>query len=154
MILPDYKIREWVKSGGVHPVGPGCINPASIDLRISSEFRNLVMPEILQNKSVIDLWPSQAILATTMEYIKMPRDLAGVMYLKSSWARQGLDHALAGWVDPGFEGQLTMELHTHRPLQIRAHSRLCQLVLYRLESAVENPYSGRYQGQRGPTEAK
>jgi len=140
MILPDYAIKEWIKAGGVHPLGVGCVNPASLDLRISAEYRNLAMPEILQNKSIIELWPSQAILATTMEYIKMPADLAGVMYLKSSWARRGLDHALAGWIDPGFEGQLTMELHTHRPLKIQAGSRLCQLVLYRLEGPVTQVY--------------
>lgn len=92
-----------------------------------------------------------AILATTPEFVRIPNDAAATIYLKSSRAREGLDHALAGWIDPGFCGQITLELHAHRPVILTAGQRVVQLVMMSLTAPALKPYSGRYQGQRGPT---
>lgn len=151
MILADRQLHEWAREN-VNPYDPDCINPASIDLKLGGEFVDLELDKRFRS-NIITLSPGDAILATTLEYIKMPTNRVGVLYLKSSLARQGLDHALAGFVDPGFEGQLTMELHSHRPVRLRPGQRIVQLVLYECYKPTR-PYNGRYQGQKGPTRAK
>lgn len=151
MILADYALYFWAISN-VNPFDFDCINPASIDLKLGPEVVNL---ETDRGFGIVQLCirPGDAYLASTLEYIKMPTNCAGVLYLKSSLARQGLDHALAGFVDPGFEGQLTMELHSHRPVTLYPGQRIVQLVLYECYEPVR-PYNGRYQGQKGPTRCK
>ena len=154
MLLPYQDLIQWASKGGVTPYSQDLVNPASVDLRIASKIVQLTMPGADLECNVIDLWPGLPILATTVEYIKLPNDVAGAVYLKSSWARRGLDHALAGWVDPGVEGELTLELHAHRPLYITPGDRVVQLVLKRLSAPTAKPYQGRYQGQTGPTRAR
>lgn len=153
MILPDHELTKWATNGGVFPFETDNINPASIDLRIGNKYINLTTDLEFRTDNFL-LHPGQAILATTVEYIKMPNNCAGVLYLKSSMARLGLDHALAGFVDPNFEGELTMELHAHRSIKLVAGQRVIQLVLYRMETPPLEGYDGRYQGQRGPTQAR
>ena len=152
MILPDYKLQEWAQEH-MTPFDPECINPASIDLRIARQIVNLHDNSERQFET-LELKPGDLVLASTVEYIEMPDDCAGVLYLKSSLARQGLDHALAGFVDPGFCGTLTLELHAHRQIQLMAYQRIIQLVMYRMEGPAEDPYRGRYQNQVGPTRSR
>jgi dCTP deaminase len=154
MILADRQLREWARDN-VDPYDPDCINPASIDLRLGAGFIDLGSDEsyYMRPDEVLPILPGDAILATTLEYIKMPTNRVGVLYLKSSLARKGLDHALAGFVDPGFEGQLTMELHSHRPVTLHPRQRIVQLVLCECYEP-DSPYSGRYQGQEGPTRCR
>lgn len=154
MILPDLGIRTWASLGGVEPFNPEHINPASIDLTLGQSYIDLETNEEKMIDSPLVIKPGQAILATTAEYIKLPIAYAAAVYLKSSMARLGLDHALAGWVDPGFEGNLTLELHSHRIITLESGMRIVQMVLFRMQYEPENSYMGRYQGQRGPTRAK
>ena len=153
MIYTDRMLADWAKQGGIVPFDPDCINPASIDLRLGSSFINLEA-NIEFQADEIAIMPGQAILATTLEIINIPKNAAGVVYLKSSLARAGLDHALAGYCDPSFSGTLTLELHSHRPVTLRAGQRVIQLVLLETRGDPVNPYKGRYQGQRGPTRAR
>lgn len=153
-VLASQHLRAWAEAGGLEPYNPECINSASVDLCISPTIIQLTTPGIELPCRVIDLWPGLPILATTVEYIKLPDNLAGVIYLKSTWARRGLDHALAGWIDPGFEGEITLELHAHRPLTINPGDRVVQMVLHRLIESTDQPYQGKYQGQRGATRAR
>lgn len=153
MIWNDYKLKAGCRSGLVTPYDEACINPASIDLRIGNEFVSLADGQRFTADGV-RLIPGMAILATTIERVCIPVDAAAAIYLKSSMARQGLDHALAGWIDPGFVGQITLELHAHRPVTLRAGQRVVQMVLMSLTGPALNPYNGRYQNQVGPTEAK
>jgi len=154
VILPDWKLKQWAFRGGVEPFDPACINPASVDLRISTT--EVITLQGIQhcNPEKIVLSPGDAILICTIECIRIPYDCAGTVYLKSSLARQGLDHALAGYCDPDFNGQLTLELHAHCPIVLTHGQRVIQLVLNRLESEPEAGYSGRYQDQQGPTGAR
>lgn len=155
MIASDRQLKLWAEHGGVKPYDPANINPASIDLRLSGEFYNLETAERIQTDEITIL-PGQAILASTLEYITMPNDCAGSVYLKSSMARKGLDHALAGWVDPGFHGELTLEFHAHRPITLLRGQKVCQLVLMEMLEIPERDYTvtGRYNAQRGPTTAR
>ncbi len=154
MILPDFKIRQWAELGGIDPFDPEHINPASIDLTLGECYVDMTT----DTESVLNgprlLVPGFPILATTAEFIRLPGIYAASVYLKSSMARRGLDHALAGWVDPGFEGQLTLELHSHRPIQLIPGQRIIQLVLWIMQMEPDSVYNGRYQGQTGPTRAR
>ncbi len=147
MILPDFLISAWGRRGGLSPFEIENVNPASVDLTMGESYIDLETDKEHVLTSSLLLEPGQAILATTAEYIKLPPDLAASMYLKSSLA-------LAGWVEPGFEGQLTMELHSHRPIELTPGQRIVQLVLYSMQAEPIQIYNERYQGQRGPTIAR
>lgn len=153
MILPDNMLKLWAEQGGVDPYNPNCVNPASIDLRLGDSFVDLETNVEFQSDEITIL-PGQAILATTLEVISIPPSAAGVVYLKSSLARIGLDHSLAGYCDPSFSGTLTLELHAHRPVTLQAGQRIIQLVLSETKGCPDKPYDGRYQGQMGPTRAR
>lgn len=137
----------------VSPLGDGCINPASIDLRIDGHFVDLHTGTPFSDDCIV-IQPGDAILATTIEVVHIPDDAAASIYLKSSMARQGLDHALAGWIDPGFNGQITLELHAHRPIVLRRGQRVIQMVVWSLNAPAAKAYQGRYQNQVGPTPAR
>jgi dCTP deaminase len=100
---------------------PEQLNPASYDVRLGSEI--LVEghgfgPEetrkrwhkISIDEKVYWLSPGQFVLGVTMEYVKIPSSIEAVFQLKSSRGREGYEHALAGYIDPGFEGRITLEL--------------------------------------------
>lgn len=152
-ILNDNWIKNFGNLGYIEPYSPLQVNPASYDMTISSEFIDLAIGKKF-NTSELTIYPGEAYLASTEEYFRFPTDVAGTVYLKSSLARQGLDHALAGWIDPGFEGNITLELHCHRAITLTAGQRICQVVFTKLNNPAVNPYSGRYKGQVGPTEAR
>lgn len=154
MILPDYELKSWALKGGLTPFDDACINPASVDLRINTKHIIGLKGWELLSAPEYTIMPGEAVLLSTVEFVRMPADCAGVLYLKSSMARRGLDHALAGFVDPGFCGELTAEFHAHCPVKITDNQRVIQLVLYRLESSPEEAYCGRYQNQQGPTKAR
>lgn len=154
MIWNDSKLREYCESHSlVTPYDPAHINPGSIDLRIGNEFINLATMRRFTD-TVITINPGDAILATTVERVWLPHDACAAIYLKSSMARLGLDHALAGWIDANFQGELTLEFHAHRPVTLKAGQRVVQMVVMQMTGAAQNPYNGRYQGQAGPTSAR
>lgn len=112
------------------------------------------------------LRPGVALLATTAERVAIPDRrvvlgraidnslvevpaCTGELRLKSSAARAGLDHALAGWIDPGFDGTLTLELHAHRPIELVAGRCYVQLVVATMLAAPARGYqvTGRYVGE-------
>ncbi len=93
------------------------------------------------------------VLATTQEVIRLPNTLTAFVEGRSSVGRLGLFIQNAGWVDPGFEGAITLELFNANaaPMCIETGRRICQLVIAQADRAVERPYSGKYQGQRETT---
>lgn len=126
MILADFQIRALCETGMVTPFDPALVNPASLDLRMgdnilieSSEGPGLV-PYSLAHHTADDpyrLVPGQFVLAETQETFNLPNHLAGQFVLKSSRAREGLQHLLAGYCDPGWHGsRLTLELKNVRQL--------------------------------------
>lgn len=167
MILSDRTLEDMIKAGTltVDPLGPDSIQPASIDCRLGTHFLEVEDRKI----SVIDLKTEIAyrefegesitipaksfVLATTMEYVKLPNDLTAFVEGRSSIGRIGLFIQNAGWVDPGFEGQITLELFNANSLPIRldAGRRICQLVFCKMDQTARSPYQGKYQGQRRTT---
>ena len=89
---------------------------------------------------------------TSMEK-RLGADLTAFVEGRSSLGRMGLFVQNAGWVDPGFEGEITLELFNANrcALELRSGRRVGQLVFAQLDEAAKNPYAGKYQGQRGAT---
>ena len=117
------------------------------------------MAEILkQEQSIAPLFA----LGTTVERIALPDDVVGRLEGKSSLGRLGLlIHSTAGYVDPGWDGRLTLELSNvaNLPIVLTPGMKIGQLFLFRLSSPAEHPYGSekygpRYQGQRGPTPSR
>jgi dCTP deaminase len=166
MILSDATIRELMRKGEltVEPCEDFMIQPASVDLRLGRHFlkvdendfdiirmdQPISYQEIERDEIVIP--PLTFMLATTLEYIKLPNDLTAFVEGRSSIGRVGLFVQNAGWVDPGFEGELTLELFNanRQPIRLQAGRRICQLVFARMDRAAEKPYAGKYMGQRKP----
>ncbi|MEE2873686.1 MAG: dCTP deaminase [Candidatus Latescibacterota bacterium] len=167
MILSDTTLQAMLASGelGINPLEDGQIQPASIDVRLGDHFlkvnenrldvirldAEIQYEELTQEEIVIP--PHSFLLATTCEYIRLPADVIAFVEGRSSIGRIGLFIQNAGWVDPGFEGNITLELFNANRLPIRlvAGRRICQLVFARMDQAAQNPYSGKYQGQRQTT---
>ena len=99
------------------------------------------------------LLPGQFVLATTMEYVTLPDNLTAFVEGRSSLGRMGLFIQNAGWVDPGFRGEITLELFNANrcAIELRAGRRVGQLVLAEMDAPALHPYSGKYQGQTGAT---
>lgn len=97
--------------------------------------------------------PNQFILATTMEYFNLPNDLTAFVEGRSSLGRMGLFIQNAGWVDPGFNGEITLELYNANccAIELKASRRVGQLVFAKMDDTALNPYNGKYQGQKGAT---
>lgn len=136
------------------------IGPASVDLGITSVIIDRWMTPwyTLRTKKhgyfqTFTFEPGHFYLVSSVEYIKMPVTHCGLVNMRSSLARKGLGHKMAGFIDPGFEGQITLELETSVPVEVSLGERIAQLVFCRLSEATVKPYKGRYNGQRGPTEA-
>ncbi len=167
MILSDVTLKKLVESGelGVTPIDKDSIQPASIDMRLGSHFlvvedrqmhtidlNSEIVYRQIEGQSII-IPPHSFLLATTLEYIRLPNDLVAFVEGRSSIGRIGLFIQNAGWVDPGFEGQITLELYNANslPIRLEAGRRICQLVFCRMDQAAGTPYRGKYQGQRNAT---
>ena len=167
MILSDKTIREYLSCGrlSIDPMEPGQIQPASVDIRIGDTYSIVedscdgvihlgseIRYKTIQSDRYL-LMPGQFVLATTMEYFRLGDDLTAFVEGRSSIGRLGLFIQNAGWVDPGFEGEITLELYnaSRCAIELEAGRRVGQLVFAQLDRHAENPYRGKYQGQRGAT---
>lgn len=168
MILSDKTIRKYIVDGQLvrSALCEQSIQPASLDVRIGNSFS---FPCELETKGILSLqseirystvtqdsyllMPGQFVLATTIEYICLPNNITAFVEGRSSIGRLGLFIQNAGWVDPGFEGQITLELFnaSRYAIMIEAGARICQLVFAQMDDESENPYSGKYQKQTGAT---
>lgn len=170
MILSDRTILSLINEGAlvIEPLEKKQIQPASIDIRLGNTFsivedsssgiitleNPISYKEIKADRYL--LLPGQFVLATTMEYITLPNDLTAFVEGRSSLGRMGLFIQNAGWVDPGFSGEITLELYNANrcAIELQAGRRIGQLVFAKMDQAALNPYAGKYQGQRGATGSK
>lgn len=121
-----------------------------MDYRFVAEGDEFVLP------------PHGFALGSTVERVKLPHDIAARFEGKSSIGRLGLlPHVAAGFIDPGFSGWITLELHnvTDCPMILLPGMKVGQLCFFRLSSPADIPYGSagigsRYQGQRGPTTSR
>lgn len=167
MILSDKTIRKLLKNKNleISPLEELQIQPASVDIRLGNTYT--IVEDT--SSSVIQLWgeiryktmqadnyllmPGQFVLATTLEYFKLPNNVTAFVEGRSSIGRLGLFIQNAGWVDPGFEGEITLELFNANrcAIELQSGRRVGQLVFAQLDQDAQNPYRGKYQGQKGAT---
>ena len=177
MILSDRTIREQIAAGqiAIEPLAEGAIQPSSVDLRLDRYFRvfrnhtmgcidvkenlaTLTDPVEIDADGVFILHPGEFVLGCTLEQVALPDDLVGRLEGKSSLGRLGLlIHSTAGFVDAGWQGQLTLELSNVATLPITLYPgmKIGQISFIRMTTPAENPYGTRavgskYQGQSGP----
>jgi dCTP deaminase len=180
MILSDRDIRARMQSGELR-IGPLKdealqIQPASVDLRLGHEFlfyssarvqcldpldpqsiEAAVERRLIADGDALVLEPGVFALGTTIEEVVLPHDLVARVDGRSSVGRLAIVvHATAGFIDPGFVGQITLELSNIGPLPVRLYPgmRIAQVAFYPMSSPAERPYGeqrgSHYQGQRGP----
>lgn len=167
MILSDRDLRQRLcdRSIVVEPLADLelQLQPASIDLRLGSQFRRAVAGEVEEVNEGADfvLGPGEFALGTTLERVRVPPNLVARVEGRSSIGRLAiLVHATAGFIDPGFEGEITLELANlgPTPASLRVGSRICQIVFHVLTSPAERPYGpargSKYSGQTGPTPSR
>ncbi len=177
MILSDRTIREKVEAGEIiiEPFDPSCVQPSSVDLHLDSlfrVFRNHTMPviDVKQNLEELTelveadderpfiLHPGEFVLGSTSERVAIPHDLVARLEGKSSLGRLGLlIHSTAGFVDAGWDGQLTLELSNvaNLPITLYPEMKIGQISFQQMTTAADRPYGSgdlksKYQGQVGP----
>ena len=161
MIKPDHWIHLWGEGGGAEPFAAAQVNSASYDVRVSDHWICPTRDPAEFAAASIKLFPGEVVLASTREYVRIPRDVACDLKLKSTLGRLWINHSLAGWCDPGFEGNITLELQNlgPEPFVLEAGRRIAQLIFHAMESEPEIAYgdpgaSSHYQGQTGTTRAR
>jgi dCTP deaminase len=168
-ILADYQITARCEGGMVTPFDPTLVNPASLDVRLgdallieSAQCTDLVLYPLdrhTQDNPFL-LKPGQFVLGETIEVFNLPRDVAAQFMLKSSRAREGLEHLMAGYCDPGWYGsKLTMELHNSRqlhPIGLWPGMKIGQMVFHLMADVPLRSYAvtGRYNSDRAVTGSK
>ncbi|MDO5076754.1 dCTP deaminase [Corynebacterium sp.] len=181
MLLSDRDIRAAIDAGhlGIDPFDAELIQPSSIDVRMDRFFRVFnnsrythIDPKQRQDDltSLVEvdegdpfvLHPGEFVLGATLETFRLPAHFAGRLEGKSSLGRLGLlTHSTAGFIDPGFEGHITLELSNvaNLPITLWPGMKVGQLAIFSMSSPAEIPYGSgalgsKYQGQRGPTSSK
>lgn len=158
-VLSDADILARRADGtlGLEPFEERCLTPNGYDLRIAEVMLPDEGADVLREGKVA-VPPGARFLVSTVERVRMPADVCGSLWLRSSYARRGVFGSF-GKVEAGFEGTLTVGgLNAARvPLEVPIGDRFCQLVFERMESAPRKSYaqrSGNYQGQSGITLAR
>lgn len=157
MVLRDLDILQMITEGVFDKAFINNINPASIDLSLGEEIRDVDghLIDKLSKDNEFVIKPNQFVLAHTLERINMPINLLGIVKGKSSLARKGLIVEFAGFIDPGFTGQITLELKnvSDKPVTLKKYMRICQLCFLKMTDAPRYPYGSdndsHYQHQMG-----
>ena len=179
MVLSDRTIKEEIGKGRIviEPLDASCIQPASVDIHLDNKllvFKTWRHPFYIDVKQSVDdlsesveidedrpflLNAGEFVLASTLESITLPDDIVARLEGKSSLGRIGLlIHSTAGYVDPGWQGHLTLELSNVAKLPVTLYykMKIGQISFLRLTSPAERIYGSsglrsKYQGQSGPT---
>lgn len=155
MILSDGSILElqgqW-PDGFLTPFNKTQLQPASYDVLLGK------IDPIVQLDSITFVEKGDFVIASTIEHINMPEHIVARLEGKSSLARKGLIIHAAGFIDPGFRGQITLEMmfFGDKPLTLRYGDRVGQLSFHILDKPALRPYGhpelgSHYQDQVGPT---
>jgi|TARA_B110000263_G_scaffold241110_1_gene245012 dCTP deaminase len=181
MVLSDRDIKAAIKDGiiGIDPYFEKDVQPASVDLHLEKkllvfnnsnapfidlkkELPDLNRPVLIKDDEPFILHPGEFVLGSTLEKITIPSSMVARIEGKSSLGRLGLlIHSTAGFVDPGFNGNLTLELAnvSRLPITLYYGMRIGQISFQQMTSEAERPYGSpelksRYQGQKDPTESR
>jgi dCTP deaminase len=177
-VLSDRDIRAAIEAGEVviRPYDPIDLQPSSVDLHLDRRFRvfrnnryayidvrkpqpDLTELVTIENDEPFVLHPGEFVLGQTLEWTELPVDLVARLEGKSSLGRLGLlIHSTAGYVDPGWKGNLTLELSNvaNLPIALYYGMKIGQISFFKMSSPVDRPYGStelgsKYQGQSEPT---
>jgi dCTP deaminase len=181
VVLADRTIKRLLAEGRIEiePYDESLLQPSSVDVRVDRYFRvfhNARYPFIdvkepqeeltelveVEGDTPFILHPGEFVLGSTLERVRLPDDLVARLEGKSSLGRLGLlIHSTAGFIDPGWDGHVTLELSNvaNLPITIYHGMKIGQLSFVQLSEAAETPYGSeplgsKYQGQRGPTPSR
>ena len=180
MVLSDSTITRLIGEGRIEidPYEPSLLQPSSVDVRVDRYFRvfrNNLYPfidvkaeqEDLTELVEIDdepfiLHPGEFVLGSTLERVRLADDLVARLEGKSSLGRLGLlIHSTAGFIDPGWDGHVTLELSNvaNLPITIYHGMKIGQISFMQMTEPASSPYGSgtlgsKYQGQRGPTPSR
>jgi dCTP deaminase len=181
VVLSDRTIRRLLNEGRIEidPFDEALVQPSSVDVRVDRYFRvfhNARYPYIdvrepqedltelveIEDETPFILHPGEFVLGSTLERIRLPDDLVARLEGKSSLGRLGLlIHSTAGFIDPGWDGHVTLELSNvaNLPITIYYAMKIGQLSFVQLSEPAERPYGSgelgsKYQGQAGPTPSR
>ena len=181
MVLSDATIARYLAEGKIEidPYDESLLQPSSVDVRVDRLFRvfhNNRYPFIdvkaeqedltelveVEGAEAFILHPGEFVLGSTLERVTLPNDLVARLEGKSSLGRLGLlIHSTAGFIDPGWDGHVTLELSNvaNLPITIYPGMKIGQLSFVQLSEPAERPYGSagigsKYQGQRGPTPSR
>ncbi|MET1008497.1 MAG: dCTP deaminase [Gaiellaceae bacterium] len=181
MVLSDRTIRRLLGEGriGIDPYAEELLQPSSVDVRVDKLFRVFrnsrypfidVKQEMEELTELVEIDPEEAfilhpgefVLGSTLERITLPDDLVARLEGKSSLGRLGLlIHSTAGFIDPGWDGHVTLELSNvaNLPITIYYGMKIGQVSFVQLSEPAEHPYGtgslgSKYQGQAGPTPSR
>jgi dCTP deaminase len=181
VIFSDRTIKEAIANSRItiDPYSEAMVQPSSVDLRCDATFRvfenhryasidpkadqpDLTVPVEATPEQPFMLHPGEFVLGSTLEVIGLADDIVARLEGKSSLGRIGLlIHSTAGFIDPGFRGQVTLELSNvaNLPIAIYPGMKIGQVSFYQLSTPAENPYGSpgagsKYQGQSGPTPSR
>lgn len=183
-ILSDETIKKYLDENiiVINPLDDERqIQPSSIDMRLGDEFKvfKVIRQPYIDPKDsnevgeymesiVVDegdafiIHPNEFALATTYEYVKVPRDLVARVEGRSSMGRLGVTmHVTAGYIDPGFEGRITLEISNigAMPVALYPGQRVCQIVFETMTTPSKIPYghpnrNSKYMGQIKPESSR
>ncbi len=181
MVLSDRTIRRLVAEGriGIDPFDDTLVQPSSVDVRVDRYFRvfrnsrypfidvKQPMEDLTELVEVADaepfiLHPGEFVLGSTLERVTLPDDLVARLEGKSSLGRLGLlIHSTAGFIDPGWDGHVTLELSNvaNLPITIYHGMKIGQVSFMQMTEPAEAPYGSsglgsKYRGQTGPTPSR
>jgi len=181
VVLSDRTIRRLLEEGRIEidPFDEALVQPSSVDVRVDRFFRvfhNARYPFIdvkqpqedltelveVDEETPFILHPGEFVLGSTLERIRLPDDLVARLEGKSSLGRLGLlIHSTAGFIDPGWDGHVTLELSNvaNLPITIYHGMKIGQVSFVQMTEAALTPYGAdalgsKYQGQRGPTPSR
>jgi dCTP deaminase len=182
VVLSDVTIERLIAEGriGIDPYDASLLQPSSVDVRVDRFFRvfhNARYPyidvkqpqealtelvEMQDDEEPFILHPGEFVLGSTLEVVSLPDDLVARLEGKSSLGRLGLlIHSTAGFIDPGFEGNVTLELSNvaNLPITIYYGMKIGQISFMQMSEPATNPYGSgaigsKYRGQRGPTPSR
>ena len=181
MILSDRTIKRLLGEGRIEidPYDEALVQPSSVDVRVDRwfrVFRNSRYPYIdvkqeqeeltelveIDDETPFILHPGEFVLGSTLERIQLPDDLVARLEGKSSLGRLGLlIHSTAGFIDPGWDGHVTLELSNvaNLPITIYFGMKIGQISFVQMTEPAATPYGAgslgsKYQGQQGPTPSR
>lgn len=177
MILSDKEIREYASKGMITPFNEKNLSPASYDITFNKEHKVFKEPIEFGMEYIIDptkddaqmfmvhsakdydgniyLNSGEFMLINTKERIELPNNIAAKVFGRSSLGRWGIQITNAGWIDPGFRGNLTLQLYNQSPytFNLRNIDRIAQLIFFEA-GETEKGYNGKYQDQTEVTSSK